>query len=97
MDLQLSGLRALVTGGTRGIGRATVEAFVTEGASVAFCARHADAVKDTQDALSVVGPAVLGTPLDVADIGPVDASHIGVGFLAEALRHPQSTQVACKA
>ena len=58
MDLQLSGLRALVTGGTRGIGRATVEAFVTEGASVAFCARHADAVKDTQDALSVVGPAV---------------------------------------
>ena len=67
MDLQLSGLRALVTGGTRGIGRATVEAFVAEGVSVAFCARHADAVKDTQDALSVVGPAVLGTPLDVAD------------------------------
>jgi NAD(P)-dependent dehydrogenase (short-subunit alcohol dehydrogenase family) len=40
MDLQLSGLRALVTGGTRGIGRATVEAFVAEGVSVAFCARH---------------------------------------------------------
>jgi len=67
MDLQLSGLRALVTGGTRGIGRATVEAFVAEGVCVAFCARQADAVKATQDALSVDGATVLGTPLDIAD------------------------------
>ena len=41
MDLQLSGSRVLVTGGTRGIGRATVETFVSEGAAVAFCARTA--------------------------------------------------------
>ena len=67
MDLQLSGLRALVTGGTRGIGRAIVEAFLAEGTSVAFCARHADAVKATQDALSIDGTTVLGTALDVAD------------------------------
>ena len=73
MDLQLSGLRALVTGGTRGIGRATVEAFVAEGVSVAFCARHADAVKATQDALSVDGATVLGTPLDIADTDALTA------------------------
>jgi len=73
MDLQLSGLRALVTGGTRGIGRATVEAFVAEGVSVAFCARHADAVKATQDALSAGGATVLGTPLDIADADALTA------------------------
>ncbi|QXI40752.1 SDR family NAD(P)-dependent oxidoreductase [Pseudomonas xantholysinigenes] len=39
MDLQLQGARVLVSGGTRGIGRAIVETFLAEGAQVAFCAR----------------------------------------------------------
>ena len=67
MDLQLTGLRVLVTGGTRGIGRAVVENFVAEGASVAFCARDADAVKATQGNLTRADTKVIGSALNVAD------------------------------
>ena len=64
MDLQLDGARVLVTGGTRGIGRAIVEAFLAEGARVEFCARSADAVREATEAL---GPSARGTALDVGD------------------------------
>lgn len=67
MDLQLTGLRALVTGGTRGIGRAVVEHFLAEGASVAFCARDAAAVQATQDGLTASAAQVIGSALDVGD------------------------------
>ncbi|MBA3528145.1 MAG: SDR family oxidoreductase [Propionibacteriaceae bacterium] len=66
MDLQLSGKRVLVTGGTRGIGRAIVKAFLTEGAVVGFCARNAEEVAATQDALRGHG-SVTGAPVDVGD------------------------------
>ena len=50
MDLGLAGKRALVTGSTRGIGRAITETLLAEGASVAICARNGDEVRDAVEA-----------------------------------------------
>lgn len=67
MDLGLKGLRALVTGATKGIGRAIAETFADEGADVAICARRADEIAEVLDALRRHGARASGTTLDVAD------------------------------
>ncbi|MEO8921695.1 MAG: SDR family oxidoreductase [Caldimonas sp.] len=67
MDLQLNGLKALVTGGTRGIGRAIVATLAAEGAEVAFCARSADAVDATVRALTPAAGKMRGAAVDVGD------------------------------
>src|SRR3978361_223729 len=64
MDLGLTGKKVLVTGGTKGIGRAIAELFVAEGATVSVCARNQDEVDQT---VSRLGPGRFGRALDVAD------------------------------
>ncbi|MBM4409911.1 MAG: SDR family oxidoreductase [Chloroflexi bacterium] len=51
MDLQLDGRSVIVTGASRGIGRAIAAAFVAEGANVTICARGGDVLEATAAAL----------------------------------------------
>ena len=67
MDLRLAGRRALVTGGTRGLGRAVVGRLVEEGCAVALCARSAEVVAQTVAELRAAGATVVGASVDVTD------------------------------
>jgi len=69
MDLGLKGLNALVTGGTKGIGRAIAQTLAAEGANVAFCARNAEEVAKTVTEFGHYGVKVSGKAVDVGD-GP---------------------------
>ena len=78
MDLGLQGKNVVVTGGSKGIGRATALAFADEGANVAICARGADALEQTRQALVAKGVKVYAASCDVADAGQL------TGFLDNA-------------
>ena len=67
MDLRLKGKKAIVTGGTRGIGRAIAEELAAEGADVAICARNREQVDETVKALGKKGVKAWGAAVDVAD------------------------------
>ncbi|WP_342363929.1 SDR family oxidoreductase [Terrarubrum flagellatum] len=65
MDLQLKGKKAIVTGGTRGIGRRVAERLADEGCDVAICARNDVLVEETVKALESRGVRAFGRALHV--------------------------------
>ena len=72
MDLGLAGKKAIVLGGSRGIGRATAALLLQEGASVALCARGGAGVDAAVSELSVSG-SVVGASVDLADADATSA------------------------
>jgi 3-oxoacyl-[acyl-carrier protein] reductase len=81
MDLGLKGRKVLVTGGTRGIGRAIADMFAAEGANVAICARDKMEVEAATTALAEKGGKVFGTAVDVAD-GPAITAWVAASAAA---------------
>ena len=67
MDLQIKGQKALITGGTKGIGRAIADALADEGSNVSICARNEDEVNAAVEALSAKGVTAFGQSVDVGD------------------------------
>lgn len=66
MDLGLTGKKAIITGGSRGIGRAIAQRLLDEGASVAISARGQEGLDEAVAALGAHG-TVSGSVVDVAD------------------------------
>ncbi len=77
MDLGLAGRKAIVTGGSKGLGKAITAELMAEGASVVICSRHADELEATAAELTKQAPAGAGTvtalTCDVTDPDQVSA------------------------
>jgi NAD(P)-dependent dehydrogenase (short-subunit alcohol dehydrogenase family) len=80
MDLGLGGANVVVSGGTKGMGRAAAEAFAAEGARVAVLARGREALDATVAALRDLGAAdALALPADLTDAATVSGAFATVG------------------
>ena len=82
MELGLAGRRALVTGGSKGLGLAIAAELVAEGVHVAICSRNEDEVQAAAGTLRAGGQTVHAQRADVSDPGDV---HDFVTRSAEAL------------
>jgi 3-oxoacyl-[acyl-carrier protein] reductase len=65
MNLGLDGKVAIITGASRGIGRAVAQGLAAEGCALVLCARQAEPLTQAADELRATGADVLALPLDV--------------------------------
>ena len=71
MDLGLAGSKAVVTGGSKGMGLAIAQTLAAEGASVAVMAREKAALGTAVESLRAAGaPEVIGISVDMSDASP---------------------------
>ena len=75
MDLGIAGKTALVTGGSRGLGRQCAMSLAAEGVNVAICGRTADTLGKTVDELTAAGVKSLAVEADVSDVQGMQAVH----------------------
>lgn len=97
VDLQLAGRRAVVTGGSRGIGLAVAESLSREGVDVALVARDPAALEQARAGIAGLGSRVIAVAADTTDdqavrrmVAQVSAEFGGVDILVNAAAQPGS-------
>jgi NAD(P)-dependent dehydrogenase (short-subunit alcohol dehydrogenase family) len=71
--LDMSGRVVIVTGGTRGIGRALAEGYVSAGAKVVVASRKAEACQETAEHLRALGGEAIGVPTHMGSLDDLTA------------------------
>jgi 3-oxoacyl-[acyl-carrier protein] reductase len=72
MDLGIKDKFAIVTGGSRGIGRAIALALADEGCNVAICARNEEKVEKTMREIEAKAVAAIGVSADVTSLADIE-------------------------
>ena len=92
MDLGLKGKGVIVTGASKGIGRAIAHAFAAEGANIAICARGAEALDKTRAEIAALGVKVHAASCDVGNAEALNAflegAHAALGRVDVLINNP---------
>ncbi len=75
MDLGIKGKTALVTGGSRGLGKHAALSLAQEGVNVAICGRTQDTLDETVKELEGLGVSSMSVIADVGDISTIESLH----------------------